>query len=126
MPFYKNMKWDLQSTLFCFFASIGDVFMILIIFFSVAYLVKNKKWILMFNFKNILFTVFAGLLLSLIVEYMALSLSLWSYTKLMPKIYISNIPVGIVPLLQMIILPFLVFKLTNLTINKSIKLKNNY
>ncbi len=126
MPFYENMNWDLQSMLYCFAASIGDVLMTLIIFFTVGYLVKNKNWLLRFNSKNILFMLITSLLLSLIVEEIAIRLSLWSYTDLMPKIYITNIKIGIIPLLQMIILPFLVFKLTVLTANNSIKQKNKY
>ena len=114
MPFYVNMDWGLQSTVYCFAASIGDVFMILIIFFIVGYLVKNKNWLLSFNRKNILFTLFAGLLLSLIVEGIGIRLSMWNYTDLMPELLLLNI--GIVPVLQMLVLPILTFKLSAYTI----------
>lgn len=116
MPFYENMNWDLQSTLYCFAASIGDVFMTLVIFFTVGYLTKLRmKWIEKLNFKNIIITLSTGLYLSIIVEQFALRLSMWSYTDLMPELPFLNI--GIVPILQMLILPLLVFYLSRLTVD---------
>jgi hypothetical protein len=119
MSFYKNMYWDLQSTLYCFAASLGDIFMTLIIFFTVGFLVKDMMWITNLNFKKIIFSLFTGLIIALIVEHIALVLNLWSYSDLMPKISFGNI--GVVPILQMLVLPLLVFKLTALKVNSTNK-----
>lgn len=123
MPFYKNMNWDLQSTLYCFAASIGDVFMILIIFFIVAYFVKDLGWIKNLNFKKMFVTLFTGLLLSLFVEEIALGSNMWNYTDLMPKIPYTNF--GIAPVLQMLVLPILIFKLSDITIKNLSNKKNS-
>jgi len=115
MPFYKDMPWNFNTIVFCFAASLGDSVMILIIFFIGVIFLKDNYWIKDFNLRNILFTLSAGLILAVIVELAALSLGLWNYSSLMPKLIFLDI--GLSPVLQMLILPISVFKL--------IKIKNN-
>ena len=116
MPFYQDMPWNLNTAAFCFSASLGDSIMILIIFFTGVIFLKDNHWINDFNIKKILFTLTAGLILSLIVEWVALRLGLWNYSNLMPKLIFLGI--GLSPVLQMLILPLGVFQLTKLKIIK--------
>ncbi len=118
MPLYSNMHWDLRSSLYCSVASIGDAVMILIIYFFVSFLLKNKYWILELQINSIILSILIGFVLSFMVEDMALTLNLWKYSNLMPTLINSNI--GVSPILQMVILPLLVFKLTSSKILKSL------
>jgi len=110
MPFYQNMPWDLDLSLFCLVASFGDALMILIIFLTVALLVKNKDWLLNLTIRNILLALIIGFIIAVLVEQYALENNMWAYSKIMPYLPIWNI--GISPVLQMMILPLIIFKLT--------------
>lgn len=115
MPFYNNYHFNLENSLFCFIASLGDAIMILIIFLTGKIVFKNYSWIDNLNIYKILFTLIAGLILAIFVELAGLRLDLWNYSNFMPKIKFLSI--GILPVLQMLILPLGVFQL--------IKLKKN-
>lgn len=117
MPLYKNMPWNLDTTLFCLAASFGDAVMILIIFLTVSFLVKNNDWLLNFTMKNTLLALIVGLIIAILVEQYALNNDMWSYDVLMPKIPLWDI--GVSPILQMMILPFVVFKLTKYEMKKN-------
>jgi len=108
MPLYKDMPWDLDTALFCLVASFGDAVMILIIFFSVAFVLKNTAWILDLTLQKILLTVFVGIIIALLVERFALIDNMWSYSELMP---IIPFDVGLSPILQMMVLPLLIFQI---------------
>ncbi len=110
MPLYKNMPWNLDTALFCFVASIGDAVMILLIFFAVALLIKDKEWLQNLNIRNVFLTLFVGFIIAVLVEQYALNNDMWSYNKIMPRIPFWNI--GIVPVLQMLILPLIIFVIT--------------
>ncbi len=110
MPLYKNMPWDLDTSLFCLAASIGDTVMILIIFFAVAILIKDKDWLRNLNKGNVFLTLFVGFIIAILVEQYALNNDMWSYNNIMPKIPFWNI--GIAPILQMLILPLIIFVIT--------------
>jgi len=115
MPLYKNMPWNLDTTLFCLAASFGDAVMILIIFFSVALLLRKISWLINLTLSKTILTLLIGFIIAVIVERIALADNMWSYSELMPIIPFG---VGLSPILQMLLLPLLVF---NLTKNKIIK-----
>ena len=109
MPLYNEMPWNLDTSLFCFVASLGDAIMILVIFFTVAFLLRNKNWIFSLTSLNVIITLTVGFIIAVIVERLALADNMWSYSELMPIIPFN---VGLSPILQMLVLPLLVFKLT--------------
>jgi sterol desaturase/sphingolipid hydroxylase (fatty acid hydroxylase superfamily) len=111
MPLYKNMPWNLDTSFFCLAASIGDAVMILIIYFITALLLKNPKWLGDLNNKKIIVSSVVGFGIALLFEKIALYYGLWSYSNLMPILPLGQI--GISPILQMLILPFLVFYWVN-------------
>ena len=110
MPFYKNMPWDLYTALYCSAASVGDAVMILIIFYTVAFFVKDIKWIFNIKLREITLSLIIGFIISVFVEQSALSINMWDYSSLMPKIPLLD--AGITPVLQMLVLPLFIFKLT--------------
>lgn len=48
-----------------------------------------------------------GITASILLEWLALVLDLWTYTELMPTLNISGVEVGITPILQITFLPAL-------------------
>ena len=110
MPFYENMPWNFETSLFCLIASFGDALMILIIFYVVALLAKDFNWILNLNPLKIFLSLIVGIIIGVLVEQFALTFNMWDYSSLMPIIPWGKI--GISPILQMLILPLVVFKLT--------------
>ena len=112
MPFYYNYHFNLTNTIFCFIASLGDGIMILIIFFTGKFIFKNNYWIENLNFKKILYMLILGLTLSVIVELAGLRLGLWNYSNLMTNL--TFLGVGLSPVLQMLILPLVVFQIVKI------------
>ncbi len=122
MPLYKDMPWDLYTALFCLAASVGDAAMILIIFFAVILLVKNKNWLLNLTLQNIFLTLIVGFIIALLVEQYALNNDMWRYGEIMPRIPLWDI--GISPILQMLILPLVIFRLTKYEMKKKSRSKS--
>ncbi len=120
MPFYSNMPWDFRTAVICLTASFGDVLMILIIYSSVSFLLKDFFWVKHFKFNGIFFSIIIGFIISIIVEKIALSVNMWSYSNNM--FLIPFLKVGITPTLQMIILPLIIFKFSN---NKLLNFKRS-
>ncbi len=108
MPLYKNMPWNLDTSLFCLVASFGDALMIIIIFFSVAFILKENNWILDLTLQKIVLMLLVGFIIAILVERFALVDNMWSYSALMPIIPFN---VGLSPILQMVILPLLIFRI---------------
>lgn len=76
------------------------------LYLLVGMLVKNASWARRFNQRRFIFLIVLGFLWAVGVEYHAVEIvSRWAYASSMPMIPIIN--VGVVPVLQMIIIPFL-------------------
>lgn len=81
------------------------------LYLLVGMLVKNAGWAKRFNRQRFTFLIVLGFLWAVGVEYHATEIAhRWVYAKSMPMIPIIN--VGVAPILQMIIIPFLAIFLT--------------
>lgn len=106
MPFFEEMNFtDLRVWLFCFVATLGDVFMILIIFIFGKRIFGSWTWIIPVKFSNILYLFLAGFSFALLTEVISLNLGLWRYSDQMPIIPLFNI--GLIPVIQLQFLSFL-------------------
>ena len=123
IPLYSNMSWNLNTYMFCLVASVSDAVMTLAIFFVVAFLVNDVNWIVNLKFKEILFSLIIGFILSVLVEQSALSINNRSYSNLMPTIPLFG--AGISPILQMLLLPLFVFYLSQIKLKTIINQINN-
>ncbi len=119
MPLYKNMLLNFKSTVFCLVASIGDAIMITVLYIWISVVLKNLLWIRSIGKKEVSIIIGFGFLIAIVVEFIGLSLHLWEYGNLMP-IVLNGI--GISPILQMIILPVVVFILTKFRLQNSLVL----
>ena len=109
-PLYNGYQNFWQHFWICLRATIGDVFIVLIIYSAIALLTKDKLWIQHLNSNTITVSALMGIGLALIIEGWALSTGRWSYNG-MPLIPLIN--VGVFPILQMAILPLLTFYISN-------------
>jgi hypothetical protein len=91
----------------CFLPTLGDGLMTLIIFWSGWVVFRDSQWILNPGLKGYLLTLVVGLLLAVIVEWNAFRTGAWSYNEQM--ITIPILGVGLLPVLQMLVLPPLIF-----------------
>jgi len=94
----------LTNILGCFVPTLGDGLMILIIYWGGWLLFRESRWILNPGFKGYLLMMGVGLVLAVLVEWNALyRTGAWAYNERM--ITIPILEVGLLPILQMIVLP---------------------
>lgn len=112
-----NYAWEvLQSPLYehmqskwwhCFLASIGDGFLVLIVF-AVGWLVFRRPDWFRGGVPAIALMVATGLVIATGVEWVAVHrLARWTYTSRMPLV--PGFDIGAIPVAQMVVLPPLVF-----------------
>ena len=120
-----NYAWELaQTPLYagvafpaaiwhCFVASLGDGLLVLFIFAAVASVLGTLDWYLYPNAGGYLAMAAAGLAVGFVVEWWGLHLARrWHYSELMPLI--PGTGIGAVPVLQMLLLPPMIFRLLRL------------
>jgi len=84
-------------------ASLGDVFLFLLIYAIGVLLFRNFLWIFRKGKRPFVFTAFAGLLIAVMVEKIALNIGRWEYKSIMPVILLLD--VGLIPVLQLVFIP---------------------
>lgn len=104
-PFYTGYTGFAAHFLPCLYSAFGDMAIIAVIFYLVIKpdSANGYETIL----KKIPALLFIGLVISVGIEKWALAYSKWNYTAVMPMVPAVNI--GLLPMLQMLILPFLTF-----------------
>ena len=94
----------------CLVPSLGDGLMTLIIYWTGWLLFREFEWILNPGLKGYLFMIGVGLTLAVMVEWNALyRTGAWFYSEKM--ITIPILEVGLLPVLQMVVLPAFTFLL---------------
>lgn len=107
--------YDVSGTLaeiarHCLIPSFGDGVLVLLIYMLGLYAFKRLNWIDRPGFPAYSFLLGVGLLVALAVEWLGVyGLGRWRYNELMPLIPVLN--VGILPILQMLLLPPFIFYL---------------
>lgn len=110
MPFFNEMSFtDWQDWLLCFKASISDAGLVLSILFIGRVLFKDWEWHQNLDILKLGYLILFGFVIAVYFEVDALNTARWSYSKLMPTLPL--IGVGLVPVIQMLILPVLSFKI---------------
>ncbi len=116
MPLYVGMQFkDISSWKACFFATLGDANIVIIIWFAGYLAFKNIWWFKKLSFLKIVLILGIGICITVFIEIHAIKTGRWEYTLLMPIIPLVN--VGISPLIQMMILPLLAFYLVKIRAN---------
>jgi uncharacterized protein YacL len=120
--FMVNFVWEMQQMPFfifseqlslaeinfaCLQASIGDAFMLVIMFWILSVLLKSRLWIFhLTSYRTGLFLLI-GIVITIVLEYLATGpLERWIYSDLMPTLPILG--TGILPLLQWLTIPLFI------------------
>jgi hypothetical protein len=110
--FYKGMQDLIKSLWHCFIASLGDGVLVVIIFTFGSFLFRSSEWFHGLGLIENGFTIITGFLIAVIVEFLALhGTHAWTYTEDMPLVPLLN--VGLLPVLQMMILPSIILKIVS-------------
>lgn len=106
-PLYAGMDWK-NVWFHCFIASLGDGVLIGIIFVVGWATFRNVEWYRNPSGGTITLTMVTGMVIGIGIEWIALHyLQRWAYADRMPLLPLTS--VGLVPVLQMTILPPIVF-----------------
>jgi hypothetical protein len=105
-PFYAGMAELSAALLHCLRAALGDGVLVLAIYGAGVVAFRRRDWFRRPGWPGYAFMFAAGLALAVAVEWAALQIAQrWSYSERMPLIG----GIGVVPLLQMLVLPPLAF-----------------
>jgi hypothetical protein len=106
MSYFENMSiLDFKVWLICLRATMGDIAIILFIFSIGRLIFKEWNWTSKVDVLKLTFLILIGASVAILIEVLSLLHERWAYSDLMPVI--PKIGVGVVPVIQMIILPFL-------------------
>lgn len=106
-PLYKSFEYDWQHISFCALASIADMLMVLILLFGFSIMYKNVFWTSAMGISKILPLFLIGSAGAIFGEIWHTSRGDWAYADAMPMA--PWIDVGLSPLLQFAVLPYLIF-----------------
>ena len=105
------------SQIFCaFYASFIDALIVLGIFFAGSFIFNELFWIEKLNKRKITILLVGSFVIAYIIELRALYEEKWAYAVSMP--IIPFVDVGLSPILQMMILPLLIFIITKNILKK--------
>lgn len=94
----------------CFVASLGDGILVWIIYLVGWSAFRQSDWFIQPGGWHYSVMLAAGLIIGIVVEWIAVhSVNRWAYTALMPLI--PGLAIGLVPVLQMLILPPVIFRI---------------
>ncbi len=113
---YKDFEYDWQHISFCALASIADMLMVLILLFGFSLVYKNVFWTSAIGISKILPLILIGSAGAIFGEIWHTSRGDWAYAEAMPVVPWVN--VGLSPLLQFAVLPYLIFLIGNKFINE--------
>ncbi|MEO5659409.1 MAG: hypothetical protein ABIQ90_06375 [Polaromonas sp.] len=111
MESWKNIWWH------CFVASLGDGLIVWAIHAAGWRFFRRADWFMSAQLKVYGVMLMSGLIIAVAVEWLAVHLlQRWTYTAKMPVL--PGVNIGIVPLLQMLILPPLIFYIAEKWLNR--------
>lgn len=107
---YIGMDYSLSMWWHCFVASLGDGVLVWVIYGVGCVILGRSDWFSVHGRNRYVVMLTSGLIIGVAVEWLATHVfDRWSYTDQMPLI--EGFDIGWVPVLQMLLLPPLVFRL---------------
>lgn len=111
MPLYVDNGNLLNFVRHCIIPSLGDGVILLIIFGVGCGVLRRADWFVQPTASAYAFMLVSGLIIAIVIEWVAVyGMSRWSYTTRMPVLPVLG--VGLSPVLQMLLLPPVIFKAT--------------
>ena len=112
-PLYVGMESFRAAWWHCFVASLGDGLLVLVIFATVWVGLRRYDWFVHPGVQGYGVMLITGLVIGIATEWIAVHLlGRWMYTARMPRM--PGLEVGVVPVVQMLVLPPLIFRLVAL------------
>jgi hypothetical protein len=111
MAFYEwwGASW-VTGLLICLQAALGDGLLVLALYGLGYAFFRRREWILQPGVAGYTLLVLAGMVIAVAIEMHALAWGRWAYNARMP--IIPGIGVGLIPVVQMMMLPLLAAHLT--------------
>ena len=111
-PLYAG-QGDFRTLLWhCLRAAGGDGVLVLVIFAGGALVTRRPDWYVQPGRGGYLWMLSAGLLIGVAVEWLAVHVAgQWAYGAPMP--FVPGLRIGLVPVLQMLVLPPLIFRMAS-------------
>lgn len=106
-PLYQGYSNFWQHFPICSIASLGDVLIILVLYFVLAIVNRDILWISKMNRADVVVLIALGVLVAIGIEKWALATLRWQYSSAMPLI--PYVKVGLLPVLQMGLLPLITY-----------------
>ena len=101
---FRNLIWH------CLRAAAGDGLLVLVIYAGGAIVARRPDWYWQPGTVGYLWILTAGLVIGIAVEWVAVHMAgRWAYGARMP--FVPGIGIGLVPVLQMLVLPTLIFRM---------------
>ena len=101
----------LEFAVHCIFPSLGDGVIVLLTFTVGWAVLRRSDWFDRPGLSGYALMLFTGLVIAVVVEWVAVYfIDRWSYTASMPQL--PGLGVGLSPVLQMLVLPPVIFKVT--------------
>ncbi|HXI00018.1 MAG TPA: hypothetical protein VNI52_07095 [Sphingobacteriaceae bacterium] len=116
MPLYKAGSYNIESIAFCALASIADSIMVLLLYYSFAVIYKDPIWVQGLTVQRIAPLILVGGIGAILAEIGYTSKGNWAYADTMPIIPVVN--AGLSPVLQFMILPVLIYRMSLKILNK--------
>ena len=110
MPLYYSAFYNLGHIIFCTLGALADTIMVLLLYFSFAFIYKNIFWIWQTNWFKIFVVMLTGAVGAVLSEKRHLLLGSWAYDQSMPIVPFVN--VGLSPFLQFFLLPVIIYFLS--------------
>ena len=107
----------MDGTRRCFVASLGDGVIVLSIVAIGWLLFQRGDWIVRPGVPGYALMATVGIAIAVLIERYALATARWAYTEQMPMLPLVH--VGLVPVLQMVILPAVVFWVAVRLVNRA-------
>ncbi len=102
----------------CFVASLGDGVLVLLIF-AIGWLAwRRHDWFERPGARGYVLMLVSGLMIAVVVEWIAVHvLQRWAYLYAMPRL--PGLDIGVVPIVQMLVLPPLIFRIVAATVSRA-------
>ncbi|MBC7383842.1 MAG: hypothetical protein H7296_12760 [Bacteroidia bacterium] len=110
LPFYNKSLYDVRHISFCALASVADIIMVLLIYFSLNFIFSGSNWIQHLTWHRMVLIIFIGGTGAILSELRHIYMGSWTYASSMPLI--PYVKVGLFPVLQFLILPLLIYFLS--------------
>jgi len=108
-PLYAGMEGFRTMWWHCFVASLGDGLLVLLICAAGWIVLGRRDWFVRPGVRGYIVMLAVGLVIGVSVEWVAVRVAgRWAYTAQMPLV--SGLGVGFVPVVQMLVLPPLIFR----------------